>query len=127
MPVKKHQDFPPVRVKDGMSRTVMHTDHLMTVVVDFTGGPWEEPDPWHAHPHEQVSYVAEGEILFLCEGEPDAHLGPGDLFAVAPGRKHTIRLLTGKVRLIDSFYPVREDFLGAVPNPDFGKQEGAKA
>jgi len=33
------------------------------------------------------------------------------MFAIPSGLKHTIKLLTKNVRLIDSFYPVREDFL----------------
>lgn len=111
MPVKKSQDFPSGKVKDGFFRTQIHTDHLMLAICDFTNGPWKEPDPYHSHPHEQASYVVEGEIIFYCEGEPEQHLKPGDLFAVASGKKHTIRLLTEKVRLIDSFHPLREEFL----------------
>jgi len=34
----------------------------------------------------------------------------GDMFAVPPEKKHTIKLLTEKVRLVDSFNPIREDF-----------------
>ena len=83
----------------------------MNVLIDFTDGPWEKPEPPHSHPHEQTSYVAEGEILFLCEGEPDQHLKAGDMFAVPSGRPHTIQLLTKKARLVDSFNPLREDFL----------------
>lgn len=111
MPVKKSQDSPSTKVKEGMYRTLIHTDHLMTVVVDFTNGPWDEPDPHHSHPHEQTSYVVEGEIIFYCEGETEQHLKPGDLFTAGPNQKHTIRLLTEKVRLIDNFHPIREEFI----------------
>ena len=54
----------------------------MTVLIDFHNGPWDEPEPPHSHLHEQTSYVVEGEIIFYCEGEPDQHLEPGDMFAV---------------------------------------------
>ncbi len=111
MPVLRFDETPYRKVRDGLNRKFIHTDKLMTVLIDFSGGPWAEPEPPHSHPHEQISYVAEGEILFLCEGEPDQHLKRGDMFAVAPGKKHTIRLLTEHVRLIDSFSPIREDFL----------------
>ena len=83
----------------------------MTVLIDFSNGPWKEPEPPHSHPHEQTSYVAAGEIIFYCEGEKDQHLKTGDMFAVPSNKKHTIKLLTEKARLIDSFNPVREDFL----------------
>lgn len=111
MAVVKYNEVPPVKVKDGLERKIIRTDDLMTVVIDFTNGPWEMPDPPHSHPHQQTSYVAEGEIIFYCEGEPDQHLKAGDMYAIPSGLKHTVKLLTKKVRLIDSFYPVREDFL----------------
>ena len=50
-------------------------------------------------------------IIFYCEGEPEQHLKEGDMFAVPSGKNHTIKLLTREARLIDSFNPIREDFL----------------
>lgn len=111
MAVIKFDDVPSVKVEEGLERKIIHTNDLMTVIIDFSNGPWEMPDPPHSHPHQQTSYVAEGEIIFYCEGEPDQHLKAGDMYAIPSGLKHTVKLLTKKVRLIDSFYPVREDFL----------------
>jgi quercetin dioxygenase-like cupin family protein len=111
MAVLKFDEVPAVKVKEGLERKIIHTDELMTVIIDFSNGPWEKPEPPHSHPHQQTSYVAEGEIIFYCEGEPDQHLKTGDMYAIPSGLKHTVKLLTKKVRLIDSFYPVREDFL----------------
>jgi quercetin dioxygenase-like cupin family protein len=111
MPVLKTKQQPGQKIKEGLYRSLIHTENLMLAVVDFTNGPWEQPEPYHSHPHEQASYVAEGEIIFYCEGEPEQHLKAGDMYAVPSGKKHTVKLLTEKVRLIDSFYPVREDFL----------------
>ncbi|MGQ7868412.1 hypothetical protein [Sunxiuqinia sp. sy24] len=56
-------------VRSGLQRKLIHTDHLMTVLIDFTDGPWEEPEPKHSHPHEQTSYIASGRIRFFCDGE----------------------------------------------------------
>lgn len=111
MAVLKFKEIPYEVVREGLQRKIIHTDNLMSVLIDFTDGPWDQPEPPHSHPHEQISYVAEGEIIFICEGEEDQHLQAGDMFAVPSGKKHTIRLLTEKVMLVDSFYPVREDFL----------------
>ena len=83
----------------------------MTVLIDFTDGPWNEPEPPHSHPHEQTSYIAEGEIIFFCEGEKEQRLSKGDMFAVPSGKKHTIKLLSKEARLIDNFTPLREDFI----------------
>ena len=98
-------------VKEGLNRKIIHTENLMTVLIDFTGGPWDKPDPYHSHPHEQISYIAKGEIILFCEGEKEQHLKEGDLFAVAGDVKHTVQLLTKEARLIDTFTPLREDFL----------------
>jgi quercetin dioxygenase-like cupin family protein len=83
----------------------------MLVVIDFNNGPWTAPEPFHSHIHEQASYVAEGELIFSCEGEPDKRLSSGDMFWVPSNKNHTIQLLSATARLIDSFNPLREDFL----------------
>ena len=111
MAVLKFDEVPYEIVREGLQRKIIHTEGLMTVLIDFTDGPWEEREPPHSHPHEQTSYVAEGEIIFYCEDEPDQHLKAGDMFAVPPDKKHTIKLLTHRARLVDSFQPIREDFL----------------
>lgn len=111
MPVLKFNEAPVEKVKKGLERKIIHGENLMTVILDFSGGPWLEPETPHSHPHEQISYVATGEILFICEGEPSYHLKEGDAFYVPSGKKHGIKLLTEKARLIDNFTPLREDFL----------------
>jgi quercetin dioxygenase-like cupin family protein len=85
-------------------------DHLLMAVIDFNDGPTSAPDPPHAHPHEQISYVAAGEVVFFLDGKP-TQLGPGDIFSVPPDVPHSIQLLSKHVRLVDTFHPVREDFL----------------
>ena len=93
------------------SRYLCHTDNLMMVVIDFCDGPHSEPDPPHHHPHEQISYIVEGEIMVFIDGTP-SQLGPGDMFTIPPNIPHAIRLLTDSARLVDTFTPLRDDFLG---------------
>ena len=97
--------------RPGWQRRLLHTDRLMTVVLDIDNGPWSAPDPFHSHPHEQTTYVAEGEVLFLSEGEEPKRLHAGDVVAIASGRPHAIQLLSPRARLVDHFTPIREDFL----------------
>lgn len=111
MPVLKTNEAISTTVKDGVQRRLIHTDGLMMAVIDFTNGPWKEPDPSHSHVHEQTTYVAEGEINFFCEGEPEQRLRAGDMFSVSSGKEHTIQLLSKTAKLIDSFTPLREEFL----------------
>ena len=110
MTVLKYSEMPVTQFRPGAERRLGFTDHLMMVVVDFSDGPQAQPDPLHSHPHEQVSYVVEGDIIFVMNGE-QTRLGPGDMFLVPSGVPHTIQLLTQHARLIDCFTPLREDFL----------------
>jgi len=111
MPVLKAETANVTQIRPGLSRRLAHTNNLMMVVIDFTDGPWKDPEPLQNHVHEQVTYVAEGEILFFCEGEREEHLKAGDMFMVPSNKKHGIQLLTANAKLIDSFSPIREEFL----------------
>ena len=97
-------------ISNGRSRYLAHTDHVMAVVVDFNDGPASTPDPVHSHPHEQVSYLVEGEIILVI-GDEKTRLSAGDLFTVPANVPHAVQTLTSHVRLIDAFNPIREDFL----------------
>lgn len=92
------------------SRYLAHGANLMLVAIDITDGPRSEPDPFHNHPHEQVTYIVEGRINFLM-GDEQFELGEGDMVAVPPNVPHAIQPLTARVRLLDAFNPLREDFL----------------
>jgi quercetin dioxygenase-like cupin family protein len=91
-------------------RTIAHLENLMVVVCDFKNGPMKSPDPPHSHPHEQITYVAGGE-LFFNKGEKQYHLAEGDIITILPGVPHSIQTISSHVRLVDSFHPVRKDFL----------------
>ncbi len=99
-------------IAPGRERYLTHTDHLMMVVLDFQDGPSERPDAPHSHPHEQITYVAEGKVRFFL-GDTPHELSAGDMIAVPPDVPHTIQLLTPHARLVDTFSPVREEFLNA--------------
>lgn len=110
MPVGKYHELPVTKIRAGAERRLAYTDNLMMVIVEFHDGPQDQPDPPHSHPHEQVSYVAEGEVLVII-GDRETCLGPGDIFLIPSGVPHTIRLLTAYARLVDCFTPIRQDFL----------------
>ncbi len=112
MGVVKQKEMQRESIGTGRKRYLTHTDKLMMVVIDFDDGPTNKPDPPHSHPHEQVSYVVEGEIIVFI-GEEKHKLGPGDMFTVPSDVPHTIQLMSGHVRLVDCFTPLREDFLGS--------------
>jgi quercetin dioxygenase-like cupin family protein len=110
MGIVKRSEVAKETIAEGRTRFLAQTDRLMTAVIDFRDGPTSEPDPPHSHPHEQITYVAEGEIFFCLENEKH-HLRAGDLFTVPGNVPHSVQLLSDKVRLVDTFTPIREDFL----------------
>ncbi len=113
MATYRYKELPVARPAKGTERRQAYTDHIMMTIVDFCSGPCP-PAPPHRHPHEQISYVAQGPINFI-EGEGEqkkvTRLETGDIFAVAPNVPHTVELLGETARLIDCFHPIREDFL----------------
>lgn len=90
------------KISGDFSRTIVHLENVMVVICDFSNGPMKEHDLLHSHPHEQITYVAEGEIIFYRDGE-EHFLKKGDLITVPSGVKHCIKTLTENARLIDSF------------------------
>jgi quercetin dioxygenase-like cupin family protein len=110
MPSAKENRIINQVVSPDYERTIAHLGNLMVVVCDFKNGPMQSPELPHSHPHEQITYVAEGELVFF-KAERKVLLKKGDMITIPPGTPHCIQTLSSTVKLIDSFHPVREDFL----------------
>jgi mannose-6-phosphate isomerase-like protein (cupin superfamily) len=108
--MKKEDNIIHQKISGNFSRTIVNLDNVMVVVCDFMNGPMKEPDTLHSHTHEQITYVAEGELIFYRDGK-EHHLSKGDLITIPSGIKHCVKTLSKEVRLIDSFSPIRKDFL----------------
>jgi quercetin dioxygenase-like cupin family protein len=110
MGIIKRSELTPEIIAPGRTRYLAFTETLMMVVIDFHDGPTSEPDPPHSHPHEQISYVVSGEINLFLDNKL-TRLGQGDMFTVPPNLPHSVQLLTSHVRIVDTFTPIRKDFL----------------
>jgi len=64
--------------------------------------------PLHSHPHEQVANLIEG-TFELTVGSETRIINPGDVAVIPGGVEHTGTAIT-PCRIIDVFYPVREDY-----------------
>ncbi|MCG8335764.1 MAG: cupin domain-containing protein [Proteobacteria bacterium] len=104
------KETPKTSIGEKRERYLAYSKDLMVVVIDFDDGPMEQPDEPHSHPHQQITYVAEGELFFFINGEK-TRLQAGDIMVVPPDAPHTIQLISEHVRLVDTFSPIREDFL----------------
>ena len=110
MSILNNQHLIHENVSPGYKRTMAYLNNLMVTVCTFTNGPAQEPDPPHSHKHEQITYVAEGKLIFFM-GDEKKSLSQGDIVTIPSGIPHCIQTLSDRVVLIDSFSPVRKDFL----------------
>lgn len=84
---------------------LIHTGHQTINFLEVEAGSLL---PMHQHPHEQCSFVLEGEFEMTINGE--TKLLTAHNFAVIPGNiPHGGRAIT-RCRLIDVFYPERDDY-----------------
>jgi len=64
--------------------------------------------PPHHHPHEQGTYLLQGELEMNLDGERRT-MRPGDLVIIPGGMEHSVIVGPQPVQLLDIFSPVRED------------------
>jgi len=103
----KSKDIPIEKVAKGMRRQILGYDsNLMLVRVNFDKGGIGAV---HRHYHQQVSYVESGKFEVEINGKKEI-LEAGDCFVIPQNKLHGAVCLEKGV-LIDTFSPLREDFL----------------
>lgn len=91
----------------GVTRKVLaYHENLMAVEISFEEGAIGEI---HSHPHEQITYIIEGEFEFNIGGEKTI-LKTGDTAYKQPNIEHGVVCMK-KGKLLDVFTPYREDFV----------------
>ena len=101
----KLSDRPEKEPVPGYKVRFVHGEHMTLAYWRIEAGAVLSP---HSHPHEQVSSVIEGKLELTIEGETRI-LGPDSVGVIAPNARHAARAITD-CRVIDAFYPVREDY-----------------
>ncbi len=103
-----YQNETPVEdLGGGVTRQILgYNEHLMMVKVSFLKG---SIGSLHTHSHTQTTYCAAGAFEFTV-GSESRIIREGDATYLAPGVLHGVVCLEEGV-LIDTFNPVREDFL----------------
>ena len=89
----------------GFKGRFVHSEHMTFVHWDITAGA-TLPD--HAHPHEQVVNMLEGRFELTILGETRT-LGPASVAVIPANARHSGKAIRA-CRIIDVFYPVREDY-----------------
>lgn len=99
-------DLPSVEMLPGVIRRAVWLDNVMVTFFEF------EPNtvvPTHDHPHEQITYVVEGEMEFTL-GEETRRLRAGEGVCIPPNTPHGARILDRRTLVLDAWHPPREDY-----------------
>jgi quercetin dioxygenase-like cupin family protein len=97
-----------VIAREGVDRRAFSGKSCMLVM--NTIEPFAQP-ALHSHPHEQITYILQGECDFTL-GDEIFRMAKGDVVLVPPGVRHTLRPVGKETILnLDVFSPVREDYL----------------
>ncbi len=65
--------------------------------------------PAHSHPHEQITLLEQGRLLFTIDGR-EQELQAGQALEIPPEAVHQVQALEDSVA-VDIFAPVREDWI----------------
>ena len=104
--ISKYSSSSPVEMLPGLIRRTLASGKTM-MVVEFTLEAGVEI-PGHTHPHEQIGYIASGNVRLIIDGEP-FDLGPGDTYYAPSNTNHGAIALERSV-VVDTFNPPREDY-----------------
>jgi quercetin dioxygenase-like cupin family protein len=106
----QHTDWnsiPVEHVAEGIDRQMIVGDNVMIVRFQFAPNL---VTPAHDHPHEQMTLIERGRVLFTI-GEEQRIAKAGDVLHFPSGTWHGATMLDEEVILVDVFSPIREDFL----------------
>jgi quercetin dioxygenase-like cupin family protein len=106
----QHTDWTRVPVEHldgGIQRQMVVGDRLMICRLRIAP---HVVTPAHDHPHEQMTLVESGRVLFTI-GDEQRIASAGDVLHFPSGTWHGATMLDEEVILVDIFSPIREDFL----------------
>lgn len=106
----QHTDWtsiPVEQLEEGIQRQMIVGENVMICRLRFAPNV---VTPAHDHPHEQMTLVERGRVLFTI-GDEQRIAKAGDVLHFPSGTWHGATMLDEEVILVDIFSPIREDFL----------------
>ena len=105
MPFTEQRALPTRELAPGVLSHLLHTERMTFSFVDLDRDATVPP---HAHPHEQVTIVVDGDLELTVGGETRV-MRPGEVAVIPSGVRHAARGATA-CRVLDVFQPVRDDY-----------------
>ncbi|HRG39209.1 MAG TPA: cupin domain-containing protein [Bacteroidia bacterium] len=103
MPLLKEQ--PPKNLAPGLTGYYAHGTHMTLGIVEIKAG---SDLPQHSHPHEQITYILEGQLNMTIGGQL-YELSAGMFHVIPSNIPHGAVAITD-CKVMDVFNPVREDY-----------------
>jgi len=100
-------DLPAKQLLEGIKLKAVSGDKTMMTIFEFDVNALI---PSHKHPHEQITYIIEGELEFTVEGKTRI-LRKGDGVVISSNHEHSAKVLNAPAKAVDAWYPRREDYL----------------
>jgi quercetin dioxygenase-like cupin family protein len=100
------ENRPTKQLAPGVTAKTYWGDKMLLSMVEF------EPNAVvgnHSHPHEQTGVIMEGELTFVIGGQKRV-CRPGDMYVIPGGVEHSATAVSGRVKALDVFSPVREEY-----------------
>lgn len=104
------------KVKELKAKKVLEDSRLRvavnekTMVSFFEFGPNTTIMPKHKHSHEQIGVVVAGSVKMIVGGETKI-LKVSEGVVIPPNVEHEATPLEPGTKMIDFFYPIREDYI----------------
>ena len=96
--------------KEMVPGVVLRSAYLDNVMVTFVNLASGSEVPSHSHPHEQITVMISGSLLFKLGGE-EKLIRAGEVVLVPSGVEHCVEAVEGPAVAYDCWSPIREDYI----------------
>ena len=105
MPFKTTKKVEIIEPFPGYEGKAIHSKNMTVVYWDIKA---DKPFDKHSHPNEQITVMIEGQMEITIDTKTQI-LKAGDMLAIPPDVIHFGKAITD-CKVVDVFYPVREDY-----------------
>ncbi len=99
------KNIPPKALMPGITGYYAHGEQMTFGFIELNAG---SSVPMHHHIHEQTTYIIEGQLDMIIDGEPFS-LTAG-MYHIIPSNTPHSAIAKTDCKVIDVFSPVREDY-----------------
>jgi unsaturated pyranuronate lyase len=103
--MKSIKDIPAKEIVPGITGYYAHGDKHTFGYVEIKKG---SVVPEHHHIHEQITYIIEGQLNMVIDGNP--YLLTAGMYHIIPSNTPHSAIANTDCKVIDTFSPVREDY-----------------